>query len=255
MGVLMQSILIGPSALRLVDKALGVSTEHLVDILRAVAAEYGVLHVAYISLSLKKSSDASVLSAVVTYAKLWQVRYFLKNYFAIDPCIAMGRTVAHPFDWASLPRKNPAVVEFLADSVRHNVGSQGVSIPVRKLKHSRSLVSYSSDLPSLEWETFKLLNIIKLQHLAVLIDAAAHANLKPSKPEIQLSPREEQCLIWAARGKTHQEIADILNVSVASARTHLDTARHKLNCINLTHAVGIAVATGVIPAAALRESA
>jgi DNA-binding CsgD family transcriptional regulator len=89
----------------------------------------------------------------------------------------------------------------------------------------------------------------------VLIDAAGHVNVNPPKPLCQLSLREEQCLIWAARGKTHREIADILSLSATSVRSHLDTARHKLNCINLPHAVGVAVASGVLPAAALRDNA
>ena len=44
----------------------------------------------------------------------------------------------------------------------------------------------------------------------------------------------------------------LLNLSFASVKTYLDTARHKLSCINLTHAVAVAIATGVIPAKALR---
>ena len=39
----------------------------------------------------------------------------------------------------------------------------------------------------------------------------------------------------------------------ASVKTYLDTARHKLSCINLTHAVAVAIATEVIPAKALRQ--
>jgi DNA-binding CsgD family transcriptional regulator len=92
----------------------------------------------------------------------------------------------------------------------------------------------------------------KLQLMSVLIDSAASINLKLNTPPVSLSKREEQCLIWAARGKTYQDIAEILNLSFGSVKSYLDTARHKLNCINLTHAVAVAVATGVIPAKALR---
>ena len=42
-------------------------------------------------------------------------------------------------------------------------------------------------------------------------------------------------------------------LSFSSVKTYLDTARHKLSCINLTHAVAVAIATGVIPAKALRQ--
>jgi DNA-binding CsgD family transcriptional regulator len=96
--------------------------------------------------------------------------------------------------------------------------------------------------------------MVKLQLISVLIDSAASVNLKLSSPTVKLSKREEQCLIWAARGKTYQDISDILNISFGSVKSYLDTARHKLNCANLTHAVGVAIATGVIPAKALQGS-
>ena len=72
--------------------------------------------------------------------------------------------------------------------------------------------------------------------------------------QTSLSRREEQCLIWAARGKTYHEIAEILELTFGSVKTHLDTARHKLHCLNLTHAAAFAIATGVIPASALQRS-
>ena len=62
-----------------------------------------------------------------------------------------------------------------------------------------------------EWEDYKTDNMVKLQLLSVLIDSAANINSKLAPAPVSLSRREEQCLIWAARGKTYQEIADILN--------------------------------------------
>ncbi|HKN28303.1 MAG TPA: helix-turn-helix transcriptional regulator [Roseiarcus sp.] len=94
--------------------------------------------------------------------------------------------------------------------------------------------------------------MVKLQLMSVLIESASNINFKLPSPPVKLSRREEQCLIWAARGKTYQEIAEILDLTFGSVKTHLDTARHKLHCMNLTHAAAVAVATGVIPAKALK---
>ncbi len=96
--------------------------------------------------------------------------------------------------------------------------------------------------------------MVRLQLLSVLINSAANKSGKLPARGVTLSRREEQCLIWAARGKTYQEIADILDLSFGSVKSHLDTARHKLHCINLTHAVAVAVATGAIPATSLMRS-
>jgi DNA-binding CsgD family transcriptional regulator len=62
----------------------------------------------------------------------------------------------------------------------------------------------------------------------------------------QLTPRERECLHWAAHGKTYFETAMILGISIPSVKTYLDNSRSKLGAANLTHAVAIAVSAGVI---------
>ena len=147
---------------------------------------------------------------------------------------------------------DPAVQAFFVDALNHGVGRNGISIPVRNRRGAFAVVSFTSNHSKEEWQEYKKKNMIKLQLMSVLIDSAASINLKLNSPPVKLSKREEQCLIWAARGKTYQDISEILNISFGSVKSYLDTARHKLNCINLTHACAVAVATGVIPAKALR---
>jgi DNA-binding CsgD family transcriptional regulator len=244
---------VGEAANRLTDKILGNNSDDLVDILKAVASEIGLSHVSFVRFASNRSWDVSLLLAVATYSKLWQIRYFLRRYGAIDPVIKRGSVAVLPFDWETLHSDEPATVKFFADAARHGVGRNGLSIPVRNRKNTHSLISFTSDIPKQEWGIFKQSNMTYLQQLSALIDSAAGIDSKPPPSTVQLSPREEQCLVWAARGKTFQEIADILSLSLGSVKTHLDTARHKLHCINLTHAVGVAVATGVIPTTALRD--
>jgi DNA-binding CsgD family transcriptional regulator len=162
-------------------------------------------------------------------------------------------TASYPFDWEDISRDEPVIKEMFLDAVRHKVGSNELSIPVRKRKNSYAIVSFTSDMPRDEWERFKTLNMNTLQHVSALIDSAAMTGLKVEEaPEVNLSLREEECLIWAARGKTYEDIAEITNLSYYSVRSHLDVARHKLHGANLTHAVAIALAIGVIPPTALR---
>jgi len=244
---------IGSSVTKLTDKILGNSSRDLVEILRDVALDIGLSHISFVRFASNRSWDVSLMTSVATYSKMWQVRYFLKRYLAIDPVIRHGSAAIMPFDWEILVDDDPATLRFFADAKRHNVGRNGLSIPVRNRKNTHSLVSFNNDAPKGEWEIFKNSNMTYLQQLSALIDSAASIASKTPQSPVQLSLREEQCLVWAARGKTHQEVADILGLSLGSVKTHLDTARHKLRCINLTHAVGVAVATGVIPAAALRD--
>jgi DNA-binding CsgD family transcriptional regulator len=248
----MASITIDSAAIRLTDTILGYNEQDLEETLKAIAADIGVYHIAYLRFSPDKSSDTSLLTGVVTYSIRWQTRYFEKQYVLIDPVIAYGSKSVLPFDWDELASEDPSVQTFFVDAASHDVGRNGISIPVRNRRGAYSLVSFTSNHTKQEWLEYKKNNMIKLQLMSVLIDSAASINLKLNSAPVKLSKREEQCLIWAARGKTYQDISEILNISFGSVKSYLDTARHKLNCINLTHAVAVAVATGVIPAKALR---
>lgn len=237
---------------RLTDTILGAVEQDLAETMKAIAAEIGLCHIGYLRLSPDKSTDICLLVAVVTYSRLWQHRYFVKKYMANDPVISYGRQAVQPFDWGNLPLDDPTTKAFFADALNHSVGRNGLSIPLRNRRGAYAVVSFTSDFEKDEWESYKTSNTRGLQLLSVLIDSAANINFKlPSSP-VQLSIREEQCLLWAARGKTYQEIAEILGLAFGSVKTHLDGARHKLRCMNLTHAAAVAFATGVIPAQALK---
>jgi len=237
---------------RLTDTILGELGQDLAETLKAIAADIGLGHIAYLRLSPDKSPDICLLVAVVTYSRLWQHRYFVKKYMTNDPVISYGREADQPFDWANVPVDDPATKAFFADALNHSVGRNGLSIPLRNRRGVFALVSFTSDLPKDEWETYKNANMKRLKLLSVLIDSASNINFKLPAFPVHLSNREEQCLLWAARGKTYQEIAEILGLAFGSVKTHLDTARHKLHCMNLTHAAAVAFATGVIPAQALK---
>jgi DNA-binding CsgD family transcriptional regulator len=237
---------------RLTETILGNDDRDLAGTLKSISSEIGLDHIAYLRLSPDKSPDICLLVAVVTYSRLWTHRYFVKKYITDDPVISYGRAANQPFDWANLSLDDPAAKAFFADALNHNVGRNGLSIPLRNRRGVFALVSFSSDLPNDEWEDYKAANLGKLKLLSVLIDSASNINFKLPAFPLHLSNREEQCLLWAARGKTYQEIAEILGLAFGSVKTHLDAARHKLHCMNLTHAAAVGFATGVIPAQALK---
>ena len=166
-----------------------------------------MLHIAYAPLCSQKSEDANLFRAICTYPAAWQARYFKKQYAKIDPVIARGSEAVLPFDWDELPKDDPATQAFFDDAADHDVGHNGLSIPVRNRKGVRSLVSFTSNHSKDDWAKYKSRNILKLQPMAVLIDSAAGINFKLTPEPVELSKREEECLIWAARGKTYHDIA------------------------------------------------
>jgi DNA-binding CsgD family transcriptional regulator len=250
----MESVSVGSAAMKLTYKILGIEAGNFLDMLKDSASELGLGNIAYVRIGSNRSTDANLLTAgETTYPREWMRRYFAKQYFLIDPVLQFGKTASKYFDWNELDRTNPAIREFFLDADRYKVGANGLSIPVRNRKNSYAILSFSSDMSRSDWEIFKTLNMDKLHHASALIDSAAMTGLGfEDVPDVKLSPREEQCLMWAARGKTYEEIGDLTNLSFYSVRSHLDLARSKLHGANLTHAVAIALALGVLPSIALR---
>lgn len=61
-----------------------------------------------------------------------------------------------------------------------------------------------------------------------------------------LSPRQVDCLCFAALGATSSEIADILGVSLRTVNRHIATACGSLNVPGRAQAVAKAIALGLI---------
>ncbi|MBN7775665.1 autoinducer binding domain-containing protein [Nitratireductor aquimarinus] len=61
----------------------------------------------------------------------------------------------------------------------------------------------------------------------------------------RLTPREKECLEWAAFGKSEWEVSQILGISEHTAEKHLLNAKTKLGAANRVHAVAEAIRCGV----------
>ena len=152
---------IDAAAIRLTETILGDDGPDLEQTLKAIATNIGVLHIAYAPLCSQKSEDANLFSAICTYPVAWQARYFKKQYARIDPVLARGREAVLPFDWNELSRDDPATRAFFDDAADHDVGHNGLSIPVRNRKGVRSLVSFTSNHSKDDWAEYKSRNMMK----------------------------------------------------------------------------------------------
>jgi len=224
------------------------------ETLGILAADLGLKHIVHLRIGRGRDNDPSPLTEVSTYPWSWQLRYLQKQYIKIDPVVRRGRVAVFPFDWDELVTEDAETTAFFEDAKAHGVGRNGLTIPIRSRRNWVSIVSYTSDHARAEWREYKRANIPKFNVISLLIDNAAPRNFELPRVETKLSERELQCLIWSARGKTYKEIADILGVTYSTVKFYLDTARQKLNCNNVTHAVAIAIASGIMPAQALRST-
>jgi len=71
---------------------------------------------------------------------------------------------------------------------------------------------------------------------------------RPRSREPALSPREAECLRWAAAGKTDAEIGVILSISARTTRFHIENAKKKLGVATRIQAVAEALRLKAIAA-------
>jgi LuxR family quorum sensing-dependent transcriptional regulator len=63
---------------------------------------------------------------------------------------------------------------------------------------------------------------------------------------VQLSPRERECLQWAAAGKSDTDIAALVGIKVSTAHFHIEQAKKRLGVTTRVEAVAVGVLNGVI---------
>jgi len=62
----------------------------------------------------------------------------------------------------------------------------------------------------------------------------------------ELSDRRRECLALTAQGMSSEEIARRLSLSPRTVEIHLSNAARRLGCVNRSHAVAVAIRSGVL---------
>jgi transcriptional regulator EpsA len=102
------------------------------------------------------------------------------------------------------------------------------------------------------------LDILMPHLLAALARVLAHearAQNDSKRPAGLITPREIEVLIWVRDGKTNDEIADILGLSMLTVKNHLRHAMKKLDVRTRGQAVAKAIALGFLRAQGARAQA
>ncbi|MBC2887592.1 LuxR family transcriptional regulator [Ochrobactrum sp. CM-21-5] len=197
--------------------------------------------------------NSSDLTVVMTVPTAWASRYSTKNYFTIDPIFQEDAPYFRN-DVSGIVRDLkedadicPDVAELLHDAEKHGLGNMFVAVSARNPKGVPGCTLFIFDVSEDEDRAQfvaklrpRLLSVSGIIHTSLCgcKDASSVANL--------LTPREIDCLRWAANGKTDGEIAEILSIARWTVVTYLQNAKIKLNCSNRTSAVATALSLGII---------
>lgn len=188
---------------------------------------------------------------VSDYPAHWVERYIERGYHRLDPVITQGSKLIRPFTWDALARTQrdtPAIKTFFAEAA--DVGlPNGFGLSIKGGNHASAMVS-ASTIQNPKDLKYVLRHNGRDMHLASLVFHTVAKDLMGmesvnAKP-ISLTPREQDFLVWAMRGKSAWDIANIFNITERGVRFHFANIREKLDVSTIREAVVKAYMMGII---------
>lgn len=185
------------------------------------------------------------------YPKEWRDIYNSESYVRIDPTVHHCASHITPVTWDRLSeqaKENRQVREFFGEAEGFGLVS-GVSFPVHSASGESAMLSLSSPEGQNNARR-RIQESIPFGQMftAYLHEAVRRVFSKEILPltNVQLTTREQQCLLWCAEGKTTWETSQILGISERTVIYHIKNVTEKLNVTNRSQAIAQAIAMGLI---------
>lgn len=193
---------------------------------------------AYLSMPHRRGAEALVVS---TYPAAWTGHYVERHYERVDPVILRATRGADPFEWgpgAGQRELTKQQQQFFDEAAGFGIRC-GFTIPIHDGRGPVAAVTFAADERHPAFRRSVEAHATALQLMALYFHAHARRKLAADRvvDGAALSPREFECLEWAAQGKSACEIGRILGISRRTVAFHLDNAKAKLDVRTVCQAV------------------
>lgn len=193
---------------------------------------------AYLSVSRGPKAVPQLIS---TYPSSWTAHYLQRHYERFDPVIIRALEQPLPFEWGlgvGPPIRSDSERELFEEAARFGI-RYGFTVPIHDSNGVVAAVTFATDERRPHFERSIREHAEVLQLMAMYFHAHARRKLIADDVinGIALSPREIECLKWAARGKSAWETGRILSISRHTVAFHLDNAKTKLGVRSTIQAV------------------
>ena len=187
-------------------------------------------------------------TAITNYPLEYGDRYVSHNYALDDPYIARSSREVRPFLWsADMHPRNARQRQQFNDLQDFGI-TNGLVIPVRGADGALGMFKVAAPDPEHVREAVRH-GGGRLLAAAWDIHEFAAGRMPGEGKAIDdpgLSMRERECLLWTLEGKTAQEVAEILGLSVYTVNRHAFNAMRKLGGLNKHHAAIQAFRRGLL---------
>lgn len=215
-----------------------------------ICSAYGFEYFLYAA-SVPLSFVAPKVLFISGYPQEWREHYNQNGYTRIDPTVHHCLQHITPLNWvdlSALKSENPSICKLMDEAETFGLRT-GLTFPVHGAHGELAMLNFAHSLAPDRYQAELITNMAALQLLSAFFHEAVRRVLQVvilPTAQTPLSQRENQCLLWAAEGKTSWETSQILGVAERTVVFHLQNAQEKLQVNNRQHAVARAVALGII---------
>lgn len=199
---------------------------------------------AYLYAARQPNAEVKLIS---NYPTAWTSHYLANRFEEIDPVIDRVVRAREPFQWGCecWSHQICSPQSQLLEEAAHFGIRCGFTIPIHEPLSRIAAVTFAADDCHPKFTRCVEKHRSLLQLLAIMFHSRARLALAPERSisGILLSPREYECLNWAARGKSAWDIGSILNISRRTAAFHLENAKSKLGVRTISQAVALLAAS------------
>lgn len=230
------------------------SVEELHTTATTVTREMGFEHFLY-GVQVNTSLTRPYRFILSCYPEEWRKHYDAEGYANIDPTVAHCAKTAIPIIWKNEIFKGRREARVRSEARDCGLVS-GASFPVHGGRGEAAMLSLATSRESREAQNDILEILGKAQLFTGYLHEAVQKIVLSNGPlpikRISLTEREQECLLWAAEGKTGWEIANIVSISERTVTFHLQNAAQKLGVVNRQQAISRALSMGLIEPRTIR---
>ncbi|NQV84800.1 MAG: LuxR family transcriptional regulator [Rhodospirillales bacterium] len=176
----------------------------------------------------------------------WVSYYFENSLHEVDPIVSYTPASRVPFFWDTMAKEMDLSKKqlFCLQGGEEAGLLDGLSIPIHGPCGECYVLSLASSSGNKDGEhLLPILNLMAHQFYVAYIELSGAERMLPV---IALSPRAKETLLWGARGKTDDDISEIMGISRNTVKDHWKTIFRGLDVSNRILAVTIAIQTGLI---------
>lgn len=195
-------------------------------------------------LSLVDMNDPPPNSVLLfSFPEKWVEHYKRQEYYKDDVVLKTILKRPTPYVWKDLNISDRRNQQIFSEAKEFGV-SYGMTVPISHYGHYPCSINIAGSNMDIDPLNYHVLHLMALHYYQKVIEIKKlNRDLAVTSA---LSLREAECLLWVSKGKSDQDIGDILSISPTTVREHMTHVRAKFKVRTRAQALVIAISCGII---------